>query len=136
MLSEIKACLFQNILLPYILSKYSSLDFETTVFQDNRASKLVIITKTKDCWHLWSISFISIQNPSKDHFGHPLLQAVASFISIQNLSFSHPLLGAVEAWEVVRHEVPMVLHRPHAQMVDDDDDDDSDDGDDGADGFT
>ena len=42
----------------------------------------------------------------------------------------------MEAWEVVRHEVPMVLHRPHAQMVDDDDDDDSDDGDDGADGFT
>ena len=46
---------------------------------------------------------------------------------------------------MVRHEVPMVLHRPHAQMVDDGDCDDDDlggdddvddDDDDGADGFT
>ena len=33
----------------------------------------------------------------------------------------------------MRHEVPMVLHRPHAQMLDDDGDDDSDDGDDDRD---
>ena len=50
---------------------------------------------------------------------------------------------------MVRHEVPMVLHRPHAQTVDDgdcdddgggdNDDDGGDDGggdDDGADSFT
>ena len=66
---------------------------------------------------------------------------MASFISIQNLSFSPPLLGAAEAWEAVRHEVPMVLHRPHDKMVDDGDCDDDgggddDDDDDDAEGFT